>query len=190
MGKPLPNVDWPKLQLVYQRGNCSLRELAETYNVSLHALEGRCRREKWVQQMQELSGRVSAKVVESLADAKVKAILAHEALVVPIAEKLIHGVEKTFDDMHGEALEPSELQGLAMSLKTANSVARLNLGAVDPTSKVDVTSGGQSMHDHSLAVMASIALLQEQGKLVTDAIDVEALLLEQSKQEQDKTKQD
>lgn len=178
MPKAIEGVDWLKIQLEYQKGVGNCRELAELHGLPIKAIQQRCWREKWTQESKLVGEMVSKKVVERLVDEKFERIKAHHSLVIPIAEKLIKGVEKTHDDMNGQALEPSELQGLAMTLKTANSVALLNLGFVEQKA-IDVTTNGESLGARALQMMDACRKLKEQGKLPDPStIDIEGLIRE------------
>lgn len=174
MTKRIEGVNWEEVQLAYQKGE-TCREIGERLSISIKAISHRCTREKWRQESKLLGELVGRKTVERLVDAKIKQIQDIQDEAIPIARLISTEVKKTITSMNGQELEPSDLNGLAQALKTANGVALVNAGWVQQTA-VDVTSNGESLHSRSLELLAACRKNLQDGKVDVKQIDVEAIV--------------
>lgn len=128
--KVKPN--WLKIKAAYQRGEGSIRELAERFGVADHKLEKISAKEKWVIEKAEISGKVAEKVVNELAvqaTAWVKETLERCSRYRRMIDSAIN--QAAAGDEAAPAIDAQALDNLMKSEKRVDDMARRALGLSD-----------------------------------------------------------
>lgn len=126
--------NWNKVKLAYQRGDGSIRQLAEKFGVSESTLEKRCVREKWNVERKQISQRVVEKVVDAIA------IDATAFVQETIRRGLQYRVEidASKQQAAAPAIDPTMLDSLSRVEVRVTDMVRKALGIPDVPQKLEV----------------------------------------------------
>lgn len=192
MPAALQGINWDGIKLAYLQGQGTLRELAQRFNAPLTAVETRASRLKWKQARNQIEqghdralSTISQKVTEKVAEKAANQVASHLSSVISSGNGILAKLQSKLE----QALLPDitrldHLESATRSYRAWDDLIRRAHGLADPTSRIDITSGGLPMHEKALALLESCTHLVRSGQVDPDSIDVDGLVLEM---EQDKS---
>ena len=178
-------VDWEAIKTAYIQG-VSAKDVGAQYGLSADTIYQRAKRKGWykekrnIEQCNEKAMTViSQKVTEKVAQKSADAIAEHLKSVLLSSNSFL---SKLSDNLSSAILpdvrnHQTAMMSLKMFAETDDLIRRAH-GLADPTSRVDITTNGQSIHDKSLLVLQSCQQLVKTGQASAVDIDVDGLVQE------------
>lgn len=146
----------PKIKADYIKGKGSVREIAEKYGVGeeFKTLEVRASKEKWTSLRQSHLNRLCEKPLEK----EISQAKEWESLVFSTSKEDFLLISESIRQLKesGQGIDAEAIGGYSRARKLLDDMARRSLGLADPTSKVDVTSGGKSMGENFIEAIEAL----------------------------------
>lgn len=152
----------PKIKADYIQGKGSMSEVCQSYGVveSLKTVQIKAWKEKWTEQRKDFLDKVSQKAIKS---AESEA-LEWQKTVSSRVKKDWKFIDKSIDMLCAEDVEGKPLSGIDpdaiakyyKARKYMDDMVRRSLGLADPTTKLDLTSGGKSIGENLVEAIAAL----------------------------------
>lgn len=190
MPKALEGIDWDQIKVRYLTGTESLKQIADSLGVKDVVVRAHAARGKWkfhrdngCNKIQTLCNEVTQKVGQRTKEA----VESHLASMVLTGEEVRNKIANSLIEMDLPTPKRHDVaESHVRMLKNVDDIIRRAYGLAEPTSRVDITSGGLPMHEKALAILQSVTRLVEEGTVEPKRIDVAGLVSEMGRDAESK----
>lgn len=144
----------PKIKADYVKGKGSIREICESYGVEFNPIRVRAVKEGWTEQKEQFLTNIAQNSIENAQNEAKE----WEKLVYSASKEDFLLISESIRQLKesGQGIDAEAIGGYSRARKLLDDMARRSLGLADPTSKVDVTSGGKSMGENFIEAIEAL----------------------------------
>lgn len=186
MPTALTGIPWDEVRQAYLSENLSLHALAIRFNISESVVTKRSSKYGWnkdrrtiEQSKSAIVGKVTERIMQRSTSNAVEAVASHLERVLTSGGGVLSKLQTKLES----ALLPDinrldHLESATRVYRSWDDLIRRAHGLADPTSRIDITTGGLPMHEKALSVLEACTRLVKDGQVKPVDIDVAGLVQE------------
>lgn len=128
--------DWLAIEAEFIGSRLSVEFFADEHNMPIGTLKRRVTSGKWLEKRAKLNEKAIRKNIDITAETKAERLSKFDDECLDIAEKLLESVKEQIKEIEN----PNQLKSLSGTLKEAQAVARLILGASTDNTELQISN--------------------------------------------------